>query len=80
VAAVPGPKYTQTQKESFFDLIDKGDTVRAAANAVGVHEDACYTWLRQAGPSMQPACCRSPKFPRVARSSSPGVAVFSVAV
>jgi transposase-like protein len=25
-------------------------------------------------------CCRSPKFPRVARSSSPGLALFSVAV
>ena len=53
-----GPKYTQAQKESFFELIDRGGTVRAAAKAVGVHEDACYTWLLQAGLSIQRATPR----------------------
>ena len=53
-----GPKYSKQQKAMFFDLIDKGGTVRAAAKAVGVHEDAAYTWLRQAGLSMQRAAPR----------------------
>lgn len=48
-----GPKYDKAQKDKFFDLIDRGGTVRAAANAVGVHPDAAYTWLRQAGLSMR---------------------------
>ena len=48
----------QEQKEMFFELIDRGGTVRAAAKAVGVHEDAAYTWLRQAGLSMQRATPR----------------------
>ena len=38
---MPGPKYTPEQKEMFFELIDRGGTVRAAAKAAGVHEDAC---------------------------------------
>lgn len=42
----------------FFDLIDKGGTVRAAAKAAGVHEDAAYRWLRSAGLSMQRATPR----------------------
>jgi transposase InsO family protein len=50
-----GPKYSAQQKELFFELIDKGGTVRAAAKAVGVHEDAAYRWLRLAGLSMQRA-------------------------
>jgi IS30 family transposase len=58
VVAVAGPKYSTQQKATFFDLIDKGGTVRAAAKAVGVHEDAAYTWLRQAGLSMQRATPR----------------------
>ena len=53
-----GPKYTQAQKGMFFCLIDRGGTVRAAAKAAGVHEDAAYTWLRQAGLSMQRATPR----------------------
>ena len=55
---MPGPKYSQQQKEMFFDLIDKGGTVRAAAKTAGVHEGAAYTWLRQAGLSMQRATPR----------------------
>ena len=50
-----GPKYSQEQKEHFFELVDKGGTVRAAAKAAGVGEDAAYRWLRQAGLSMQRA-------------------------
>ena len=53
-----GPKYTQAQKGMFFCLIDRGGTVRAAAKAAGVHEHAAYTWLRQAGLSMQRATPR----------------------
>ncbi|MEV6527303.1 helix-turn-helix domain-containing protein [Longispora sp. NPDC051575] len=44
-----GRKYSEEQKQRFFDLVDRGGTVRAAAVAVGVHPDAAYTWLRQAG-------------------------------
>jgi IS30 family transposase len=51
-------KYTRAQKEMFFSLIDRGGTVRAAAKAAGVHEDAAYAWLRQAGLSMQAATPR----------------------
>lgn len=50
-----GKKYTDAQKEEFFRLLDRGGTVRAAARAVGVHEDAGYTWARKAGLSMQRA-------------------------
>jgi IS30 family transposase len=53
-----GRKYTRAQKEMFFSLIDRGGTVRAAAMAAGVHEDAAYAWLRQAGLSMQRATPR----------------------
>lgn len=56
---MPGPKYTQAQREMFFSLIDRGGTVRAAAEAAGVHEGAAYTWLRQAGLSMQRATPRN---------------------
>lgn len=55
-----GPKYSKEQKEEFFRLLDKGGTVRAAARAVGVHQDAGYNWLRKSGLTMQhaPACAR----------------------
>ncbi|OMQ25317.1 hypothetical protein BK799_31060 [Rhodococcus sp. D-1] len=42
-----GKKYTDQQKEEFFRLLDRGGTVRAAARAVGVHENAGYNWLRK---------------------------------
>ena len=54
-----GPRYSRAQKEMFFRLIDRGGTVRAAAAAAGVHEDAAYRWLRQAGLSMNRATPRS---------------------
>lgn len=53
-----GPKYSNKQKERFFDLIDKGGTVRAAAESVGVHPGAAYTWLRNAVLTMQRATPR----------------------
>ncbi|TWG07588.1 transposase [Saccharopolyspora dendranthemae] len=53
-----GSKYSKERKERFLDLVDRGGTVRATANAAGVHEDAAYTWLRQAGLTMQRATPR----------------------
>ena len=32
---MPGPKYTKKQKDLFFDLIDRGGTVKAAAMDAG---------------------------------------------
>lgn len=48
-------KYSKEQKEKFFDLVDRGGTVRAAATAAGVHPAAAYTWLRKAGLTMRRA-------------------------
>lgn len=53
-----GKKYTDEQKEQFFDLLDRGGTVRAAAKAAGVHPNAAYSWLRNAGLTMQRAAPR----------------------
>lgn len=53
-----GKKYTEEQREQFFRLLDRGGTVRAAARAVGVHEDAGYNWLRNTGLTMQRATPR----------------------
>ena len=44
-----GPKYSAETKERFFDLLDRGGTIRAAARAAGVHEQAAYSWVRVAG-------------------------------
>lgn len=44
-----GPKYSKAQRELFFDLLDRGGSVRAAAIAAGVHPGAAYTWLRNSG-------------------------------
>jgi IS30 family transposase len=55
---MPGPKYTKEQKVVFFDLLDKGGSVRAAARTVGVHEAAAYSWIRAAGLTMQRATPR----------------------
>lgn len=46
---MPGPKYSTETKERFFDLLDRGGTIRAAAKAAGVHEQAAYSWVRAAG-------------------------------
>ena len=54
-----GKKYTDQQKEEFFRLLDKGGTVRAAARAVGVHENAGYNWLRKTGLTMARAAPRT---------------------
>ncbi len=50
---MPGPKYTGEQQRQFFDLLDRGGTVRSAALASGVDADAAYTWLRDAGLTMR---------------------------
>ena len=50
---MPGPKYTSEQRQNFFDLVDQGGTVKAAALAAGVHPAAAYTWLRHAGLTMR---------------------------
>ena len=44
-----GPKYSPETKERFFDLLDRGGTIRAAASIAGVHEQAAYSWVRAAG-------------------------------
>ena len=54
-----GRKYSKEQKDEFFRLLDKGGTVRAAARAVGVHQDADYNWLRNSGLTMQRATPRT---------------------
>lgn len=48
-----GKRYDKGQKEQFFALVDRGGTVRAAAQSAGVGEAAAYRWLREAGLSMQ---------------------------
>jgi IS30 family transposase len=55
---MPLKKYTDEQKELFFDLLDKGGSVRIAAGEAGVHVDAAYSWLRSAGLTMQRAAPR----------------------
>ena len=49
---MPGPKYSAETKQRFFDLLDRGGTIRAAAKAVAVHEAAAYSWVRAAGLTM----------------------------
>ncbi len=49
MVALAGPKYSKAQRELFFDLLDRGGSVRAAAAAAGVHPGAAYTWLRKNG-------------------------------
>nr|THJ66120.1 hypothetical protein EU244_28225 [Rhodococcus qingshengii] len=56
--AMAGKKYTDQQKEEFFRLLDRGGTVRDAARAVGVHENAGYNWLRKTGLTMARAAPR----------------------
>ena len=52
------PKYSKQQKERFFEFVDRGGTVRAAAKKAGVGEDAAYRWMREAGLSMYRATPR----------------------
>ncbi|MGW4859642.1 transposase [Kocuria palustris] len=51
-------RYIDEQKEEFFRVLDRGGTVRAAARAVGVHENAGYNWLRKTGLTMHRATPR----------------------
>jgi transposase-like protein len=53
-----GKKYTDEQKDEFFRLLDRGGTVRAAARALGVNENAGYNWLRKTGLTMKRAAPR----------------------
>ena len=46
---MPGAKHSQETKQEFFDRLDRGGTIRAAARAVGVQEQAAYWWVRVAG-------------------------------
>lgn len=55
---MPPKKYTDEQKQLFFDLLDRGGNVRFAAGEAGVHVDAAYSWLRTAGLTMQRAAPR----------------------
>lgn len=47
--ALPGPKYSLETKQRFFDLLDRGGTIRAAADEAGVNRNAAYSWVRNAG-------------------------------
>ncbi len=42
-------RYSAGQRESFFRLLDRGGTIRAAAAGVGVSPDTGYRWRREAG-------------------------------
>src|SRR6185503_3749428 len=43
------PRYSASQREVFFRLLDRGGTIRAAAVGAGVSPDTGYRWRRQAG-------------------------------
>ena len=47
-----GPIYGEEQRERFFEILDRGGTIRAAARSAGVSEHAGYRWVRAAGLSM----------------------------
>jgi transposase, IS30 family len=42
-------RYSASQRELFFRLLDRGGTIRAAAAGAGVSPDTGYQWRRQAG-------------------------------
>lgn len=46
---MPARKYTEQQRIAFMAIIDRGGSVRAAAASIGVHPDAGYKWMKQAG-------------------------------
>ena len=46
---MPAQKYTEQQRLEFMALIDRGGSICAAALAIGVHPDAGYKWMKQAG-------------------------------
>src|SRR6476620_4256673 len=43
------PRYSASQRELFFRLLDRGGTIRAAAVGAGVAPDTGCRWRRQAG-------------------------------
>src|SRR6476620_4775263 len=43
------PRYSASQREVVFRLLDRGGTIRAAAVGAGVSADTGYRWRRQAG-------------------------------
>jgi IS30 family transposase len=47
-----GRIYSDEQRERFFDVLDRGGMVRAAARSAGVSEHAAYRWVRAAGLAM----------------------------
>jgi IS30 family transposase len=40
---------SDSRKDEFFQILDRGGTVRAAAQRVGVSPDVGYNWIRRAG-------------------------------
>jgi transposase, IS30 family len=46
---MPARKYTEEQREKFFEALDRGGTVRAAGAVAGVHPDAGYRWVGRSG-------------------------------
>ena len=47
-----GQIYSEEERERFFEVLDRGGTVMAAARSAGVSEHAAYRWVRAAGLSM----------------------------
>jgi transposase-like protein len=43
------PRYSASERELFFRLLDRGGTIRAAAVGAGVSPDTAYRWRHQAG-------------------------------
>lgn len=43
------PRYSASQRELFFRLLDRGGTIRAATVGAGVSPDTAYRWRHQAG-------------------------------
>ena len=46
---MPARKYTDEQRDRFFEALARGGTIRAAAAAADVHPDAGYRWVKRAG-------------------------------
>jgi len=46
---MPARKYTQQQRFEFMSLIDRGGSVRAAAQRVAVDPSTAYRWMKAAG-------------------------------
>lgn len=46
---MPARKYSDEQRDRFFEVLDRGGTIRAAATSAGVHPDAGQRWVKRAG-------------------------------